>query len=97
MNEISPSSKVKDVPIGFVLSTPGSSRKYKTGDWKVFKPVIDRKKCTKCGLCWVYCPDASIIISEDGSYEVNLDFCKGCGICANECPVKAISMVREEV
>jgi pyruvate ferredoxin oxidoreductase delta subunit len=26
----------------------------------------------------------------------NLDYCKGCGICAHECPSKAISMVREE-
>jgi pyruvate ferredoxin oxidoreductase delta subunit len=27
--------------------------------------------------------------------EVNYDYCKGCGICAQECPVKAISMVPE--
>jgi 2-oxoisovalerate ferredoxin oxidoreductase delta subunit len=24
------------------------------------------------------------------------DYCKGCGVCANECPFKAISMVEEE-
>ncbi|MCC7467668.1 MAG: 4Fe-4S binding protein, partial [Burkholderiaceae bacterium] len=33
-------------------------------------------------------------ISED--LVVDLDFCKGCGICAHECPKKAISMEREE-
>ena len=27
---------------------------------------------------------------------INLDYCKGCGICANECPVNAIEMVLEE-
>ncbi|MFP3483271.1 MAG: 4Fe-4S binding protein, partial [Caldivirga sp.] len=27
----------------------------------------------------------------------NYDYCKGCGICANECPVKAIKMVPEVV
>jgi pyruvate ferredoxin oxidoreductase delta subunit len=40
----------------------------------------------------MYCPDAAI--NED--LEVDLDFCKGCGICAEECPKKAITMVREE-
>jgi pyruvate ferredoxin oxidoreductase delta subunit len=40
----------------------------------------------------MYCPDGAI--SED--LDVDLDFCKGCGICANECPKKAITMVREE-
>ncbi|MEM2816748.1 MAG: 4Fe-4S binding protein, partial [Candidatus Bathyarchaeia archaeon] len=33
---------------------------------------------------------------EDDSPEVDYDYCKGCGICANECPVKAIAMQREE-
>jgi pyruvate ferredoxin oxidoreductase delta subunit len=27
---------------------------------------------------------------------VNLDYCKGCGICANECPKKCIELVLEE-
>jgi pyruvate ferredoxin oxidoreductase delta subunit len=40
----------------------------------------------------MYCPDAAI----DEDLNIDLDFCKGCGICANECPKKAIDMVREE-
>ncbi|MFW6113967.1 MAG: 4Fe-4S binding protein, partial [Actinomycetota bacterium] len=24
------------------------------------------------------------------------DYCKGCGVCAEECPRKAITMVKEE-
>jgi pyruvate ferredoxin oxidoreductase delta subunit len=40
----------------------------------------------------MYCPDAAI----DEDLNVDLRFCKGCGICANECPKKAIEMVREE-
>jgi len=27
--------------------------------------------------------------------EIDLDYCKGCGVCAEECPAKAITMVRE--
>jgi len=48
-------------------------------------------------MCWLYCPDAAIELDEDGFPHVNYDYCKGCGICANECPRKAIEMVREEV
>jgi pyruvate ferredoxin oxidoreductase delta subunit len=33
--------------------------------------------------------------NEDGYYEQNYYYCKGCGICAKECPVDAISMVQE--
>jgi len=68
---------------------------YKTGDWRVFKPVINGEKCVKCGLCWMFCPDMAISWDGEGVPEVDYDFCKGCGICANECPVHAIEMVRE--
>ena len=30
-------------------------------------------------------------------FEFNLDYCKGCGICAEQCPTKAITMVDESV
>jgi pyruvate ferredoxin oxidoreductase delta subunit len=82
----------RDLPIGGV--PPLTSLEYKTGDWKVFMPKIDTSKCTKCGLCWMYCPDSAIIWDGEGYPEPNYDYCKGCGICANECPVKAIEMVR---
>jgi pyruvate ferredoxin oxidoreductase delta subunit len=72
-----------------------SSREYKTGDWGVEAPEIDREKCTKCTLCHIYCPEGAIKMREDGYTEVDLDYCKGCGICAKECPVKCIVMVRK--
>jgi 2-oxoacid:acceptor oxidoreductase delta subunit (pyruvate/2-ketoisovalerate family) len=31
----------------------------------------------------------------DEKANIDYDYCKGCGICANECPVKAIDMRRE--
>jgi 2-oxoacid:acceptor oxidoreductase delta subunit (pyruvate/2-ketoisovalerate family) len=65
-----------------------------TGDWRNFKPILDKKTCTKCGLCATYCPDG-IIIMIKGDYEPDYTFCKGCGICANVCPIKAIRMVQE--
>lgn len=74
------------------MSRPKEGATGQTGSWRVFKPVVDREKCNACGLCAMYCPDATI----DEDLNVDLRFCKGCGICANECPKKAIDMVREE-
>lgn len=79
----------------FPMAEPGTSRKNKTGTWRSFRPVVDKKKCIKCGICEGFCPDSCITIEKDGS-TVNYDYCKGCGICANECPVKCIKMEREK-
>jgi len=82
----------RSLPIGGVayrLSTD-----VKTGDWRALRPVVDHNKCTKCMLCWLFCPEMAIIWDGE-KIQVNLDYCKGCGICAHECPVKAISMVPE--
>jgi pyruvate ferredoxin oxidoreductase delta subunit len=34
---------------------------------------------------------------ENGFYDTNFDYCKGCGICAAECPTSCIKMIPEEV
>ncbi len=47
--------------------------------------------CFECDNCWHFCPDAAIIKKEDG-YAVDYDYCKGCGICAQECPCGHIDM-----
>jgi len=85
----------KSIPMGGILLEPGSALNYKTGDWRAFKPIVDQNKCTNCLLCWIFCPDAAINRLEK-FVEVNYDYCKGCGVCANECPVKAITMVEEK-
>jgi len=81
-------------------STPislGSTEDLRTGTWRTLKPIIDEEKCIKCYICWKFCPDMSIEVEEEGDFpKVNLFYCKGCGICANECPKNAIEMVREE-
>lgn len=70
-----------------------SSKTYLTGDWKTFRPERDITKCTKCLICTIFCPDGAIHWRIDkGDIEFDMDFCKGCGICANECPTKAIVM-----
>jgi len=85
----------RDLPQStYSLQTTESVR---TGTWRTFRPVIDTKKCTRCYTCWKFCPDLSIDVKEEGDHpKVDLDHCKGCGICANECPTGAITMLRED-
>lgn len=80
-------------PIPISLPIDGSIGS--TGDWRTFRPKIDDETCTKCGICWMYCPEGVIKKIEDGSFEVDFIYCKGCGICAKECPTKSIEMIQE--
>ena len=52
--------------------------------------------CFHCDNCYSYCPDNAIIKHEDGTLEFNYDYCKGCGICASECPCGAIRMTSND-
>jgi pyruvate ferredoxin oxidoreductase gamma subunit len=81
---------------GCIVTEPGSAKAYRTGDWKSAHPVWNKEKCIKCGLCYLFCPEGCIREQEDGYFEANLYYCKGCGICARECWTEAISMVEEE-
>lgn len=56
--------------------------------------------CMACDNCWTLCPDSAVIktveTASDGSHYVfDLDYCKGCGLCAHECPCGFIQMVPE--
>jgi 2-oxoacid:acceptor oxidoreductase delta subunit (pyruvate/2-ketoisovalerate family) len=53
--------------------------------------------CFECDNCFGVCPDNAVIKLANGKYEFNLDYCKGCGICAHECPCGAIEMVPERI
>jgi 2-oxoacid:acceptor oxidoreductase delta subunit (pyruvate/2-ketoisovalerate family) len=80
--------------IGARIEEAGSSIKYKTGGWRSYRPVVDKDKCTKCWLCYKYCPDAAVKKGQDCAV-IDYDYCKGCGVCAKECKFEAIKMVPE--
>jgi 2-oxoacid:acceptor oxidoreductase delta subunit (pyruvate/2-ketoisovalerate family) len=54
--------------------------------------------CFECDNCYGVCPDNAVIKLGPGRrYDIDLDYCKGCGICAAECPCGAIDMVPERI
>lgn len=65
--------------------------------------IFEARRCMSCGNCFGcdncfgVCPDNAIIKFKPGEYEFKYDYCKGCGMCAEECPCGAISMIPEEV
>jgi len=81
---------------GCVVTEPGNAKAYRTGDWKSAYPVWNNQKCIKCGICYLFCPEGCIREQQDGYFEANLYYCKGCGICARECWTEAITMAEEE-
>lgn len=72
---------------GGVVTDAGNSVTYITGTWRTMRPVRDMEQCTQCLICWIMCPDAAVLV-EDGKV-TGFDYvhCKGCGICAERCPV----------
>jgi 2-oxoacid:acceptor oxidoreductase delta subunit (pyruvate/2-ketoisovalerate family) len=54
--------------------------------------------CFECDNCYGVCPDNAVIKLGPGQrFRFNYDYCKGCGMCAQECPCGAIMMVPEEI
>ena len=71
--------------------------------------LYEARRCLSCGTCFAcdncygVCPDNAVLkLSEAADanvngYEIDLDYCKGCGMCVSECPCGAIKMVPEEI
>lgn len=82
----------KEMPLGpsaeaGILTEPNAG-------WRVMKPILDNSKCINCLRCWILCPEG-VIDKEGEELTIDFNYCKGCGICAEECPKDAITMVRE--
>jgi Pyruvate/2-oxoacid:ferredoxin oxidoreductase delta subunit len=73
-------------------------RRFSTGE-----AIFSAKRCFHCGictfccLCYDYCPDVAIRMDRGERHrEIDYDHCKGCGICAEECPRGAIGWAKEK-
>lgn len=69
-----------------------------TGSWRILRPEFEHWECFKCMTCQWFCPVDAIIIndSEENFIEFNMEYCKGCGMCANVCRRSCIRMVSEK-
>lgn len=86
-------SELPPIPISF----PQKGAAGNTGAWRTYRPVIDHEKCTKCGRCYLFCPDGVVEWdTEKEEFTIDLAYCKGCEMCAVMCPVHCIEMVLEE-
>jgi len=62
-------------------------------DWRLIKPVFNKDYCIDCQFCWIYCPDVSIISRDKKVIGIDMDHCKGCGICVEVCPTNPKSLL----
>jgi 2-oxoacid:acceptor oxidoreductase delta subunit (pyruvate/2-ketoisovalerate family) len=54
--------------------------------------------CFECDNCYGVCPDNAVIKLGPGKhFRINYDYCKGCGVCAAECPCGSIKMIPEDI
>ena len=77
-----------------VIVSPRSMDENLTGNWRTLRPVIHSEKCTGCLICWKFCPEACVGLTEKVP-DIDMDYCKGCGICVAECPAHCMSFVPE--
>ena len=92
ITRINENSPYTDLTEGLQLYAGGTSRLFKTGEWRTNTPVLDPDKCRQCLLCAPVCPDSSIPVKDGKRLDFDYDHCKGCGICAKACPFGAITM-----
>ena len=85
----------KEMPLGGIVAEPGSTHEYRTGGWRTYKPLLEAERCSNCLTCWILCPDSAVLVEDGKVVGFDYEHCKGCGICAKECPAKcqAIRMV----
>jgi len=82
-------------PPGGIVTDSGNSVLYQTGGWRSDRPIWHEDKCTHCMLCWMHCPDSSILVADQKMIGLDYEHCKGCGICELECRQEALEMIPE--
>lgn len=92
VTKINEHTKHQNLTEGLMIFAGGSSKLFKTGEWRTDTPVFYKDKCKQCLLCTPVCPDSSIPVKDGMRGDFDYDHCKGCGVCVKACPFGAIEM-----
>lgn len=83
----------KKIPLGGVITEPGSSTKYDTGNWTRQTCKWKKETCINCNLCWPVCPHDAIKVDKDGNMAgVDESKCTACTLCVSACPTNPKSL-----
>ena len=87
---------------------PKVSKEFRTSQKEVYgnltteQALGEAQRCFSCGMCdycdncYLFCPDGSVVKQENGQINIiDYEYCKGCGICVNECPIGMMEMEKE--
>jgi 2-oxoacid:acceptor oxidoreductase delta subunit (pyruvate/2-ketoisovalerate family) len=86
----------RELPVAGALA-PADAVQPKTGGWRTAgRPVPHLASCVNCLLCWLYCPDAAIVLDGTTFAGIDYDYCKGCALCVEVCPADALAMEPED-
>ena len=80
---------IKNLSMGF------ASRAQKQRMHADVHPILDKKKCTRCGVCVEICPTGAAGIEGDAYPTYDLDLCIGCAQCIGLCPEVALEIIWE--
>ena len=62
-----------EVPFAAIVPCPTvENDKMVTGNWRSLRPVVDMEACTSCKMCWLMCPDASVVYDEAEGISFNI-------------------------
>lgn len=78
------------------ITAPATSPLRAVDGWRVYRPIVERSRCTRCILCFAMCPDGAIHLDDQTYPVIDYAHCKGCLVCVAECPPGAITQVRED-
>ena len=67
-----------------------------TEGWRIYRPVIERSRCTRCFICFALCPEGAIRLDSQNYPVIDYGHCKGCLVCMTECAPQAIGELRED-